>query len=139
MCSVHAVRKCVGCRWKQGIRGDLEPTPRRLLSAQKVLLDSLSLPQLVQAQLLQHPRHRAFWTQVGLQQRGTRLGGGVPDSDGVLDDVVYALSPLCAGPRAFHVGPLQGGGAQPNRLVFQESRLPQFVAHQHRPNRHRLI
>ena len=32
-----------------------------------------------------HPRHRTVQAKAGLQQRGTRLGVGVPDSDGLLD------------------------------------------------------
>ena len=111
----------------------------RLLSAQELPLHSLSLRLLVQAQLLQHPRHRYAWAQAGLQQRGTRLGVGVPNPDGLLDDVAYELSSDRVGLRALHVGPLHGGGAQCCRPLYQNSRLPQLVAHRHGPTPHLLV
>ena len=130
-CADIGVKRRVGETWRA-------PT-RRLLSAQKLPLHSLSLRLLVQAQLLQHPRHPAVRAQAGLQQRGTPLGVGVSGSNGFLDDVAYELSPQRVGPRAFHVGPLHGGGAQRSRPLFQNSRLPQLVVHRHSPTPHLLV
>ena len=69
--------------------------PWRHLSSHKFPLYFLSLRLQVHAQVLQHPRHRPTWAQAGFQQRGTRIGVGVPDSDGLLHDVTYKLSPAC--------------------------------------------
>ena len=85
--SARAGCKCVDIGGKRGVGETWRSPTMRLLSAQKLPLHSLSLHLLVQAQLLQHPRHRAVRAQAGLQQRGTRLGVGVPDSDGLLNDV----------------------------------------------------
>ena len=60
----------------------------------------------------------------GFQQRGLRLALGVPDSDGLLDDVTYELCPQRVGYRALHVGSLHGGGTQGCRPLLQYSRLP---------------
>ena len=54
---------------------------------------SLPVRLMVQAQLLQHLRHRAVWAQAGLQQPGTCVDMGVPNFDGLLDDV--AMNSVC--------------------------------------------
>ena len=118
MYSARTVCKCVDIGGERGVGETWRPPTRGPLSAQKLPLHSLSLRLLVQAQLLQHPRHRAVRAQAGLQQRGARLGVGVPDSDGLLDDVAYELCPQCVGPRALHVGQLHGGDAQRCRPLF---------------------
>ena len=61
----RAVCKCVVIGGERG-GGETWMSPtRRLLSSQKFPLYSHSLRLLVQAQLLQHPRHRAVWAQAG--------------------------------------------------------------------------
>ena len=80
VCIARTVRKCVDISGKRGLGETWRSPTKRLLLAQKLPLNSLSLRLLVQAQLLQHPRHRAVRAQGGLQQRGTRLGVGVSDS-----------------------------------------------------------
>ena len=105
------VRKYVDIGGKRGLGEPWRSPTRRLLSAQKLSLDSLSFRVLVQAQLLQHPGHCAVQAWLGLEQRGTCLGLGVLDSHGLLNDVGYELSPQCVGPRALHGGLLHGGVA----------------------------
>ena len=65
MYSARAVCKCVDIGWKRGVGGTWRSPTRRPLSAWELLLHSLSLRLLVQAQLLQHPRHRAVRAQAG--------------------------------------------------------------------------
>ena len=77
--SACAVCKCVDVGRKRGVGETWRSPTRRLLSAQKLPLHSLSLRLLVQAQLLQHPRHRVVRAHAGLQQRRTPLGVGVRD------------------------------------------------------------
>ena len=72
---LSADRRGVGETW-------MSPSWRQL-SSHKFPLHSLSLHLLVQAELPQHPRHRAHWAQAGFRQRGTRHAVGVPDSDGL--------------------------------------------------------
>ena len=98
MYSVRAVRKCVDIGRKRGVGETWRSPSWRQLSSQKLPLHSLSPRLLVQAQLLQHPRHRAVRAQTGIQQRGTRLGVGVPDFDGLLDYVTYELCRKRVGP-----------------------------------------
>ena len=61
MCSARAVCKCVDVGGKRGVGETWRSPTRRLLSAQKLPLHSLSLSVrlLVRAQLLQYPRHCA--------------------------------------------------------------------------------
>ena len=63
MYSARAVCMCVDVGGKRGVGETWRSPTRRLLSAQKLLLHSLSLRLLVQAQLLLHPHHRAVWAR----------------------------------------------------------------------------
>ena len=139
MSRARAVCKCVVHGGKRGGGETWMSRSRRLLSSQKFPLYSLSLCLLVHAQLLQHTRHRAARAQAGFQQRGSRLGVGVLDSDGLLDDVTYELCPQGVGSRALHVGSLHGGGTQGRRPLLQYNGLPQPMAHQYSPIPHLLI
>ena len=87
MYSVRVVCKCVDIGGKRGSRGNLEVTHQATaISPEAPAALPLSPPAGAGA-LMQHPRHCAVRAQAGLQQRGTRLGVGVPDSDGLLDDM----------------------------------------------------
>ena len=66
MSSARAVCKCVVIGGKRGVGETWTSPSRRLLSSQIYPLYSLSLRLLVEAQLQQHPRHRAAGAQAGL-------------------------------------------------------------------------
>ena len=70
---------------------------------------------------------------------GPRLGAGVPDSDGLLDDVAQEFSPQCVGTSALHVSLLHGGVGQHNHPLFQINRLPQLVVHRYNTTPHLLV
>ena len=125
---MRAVCRCVVIGRKRGVEETWMPPTRRMLSSQKFPLHSLSLRLLVQAQLWQHPRHRAARVHLGFQLRGSPLGMGVPNSDGLLEHVTYELSLQCVGLRALHAGPLHAGGTQSRRTLLQYSWLRQLVA-----------
>ena len=135
-CSTRAVCKCVVIGGKRGSRGNLVVT---LLATAVLPLESLSLRLLVQAQLLENPRHRAARAQAGLLQHGTRLGVGVPGSDGLLDYVVYELSPQCVVPEHSPLARCMEGVTQGRRPLFHYSRILQLVAHGYSPFPHFLI
>ena len=67
MSTMRAVCKCVVIGGKRGVGETWVYRSRRLLSSQKFPLYSLSLRLLVQAQLLQYPRHHIARAQAGLQ------------------------------------------------------------------------
>ena len=139
VCCVRAVRKCVGLGRGRGSRGDLVSSPlaTALIPGAPAALFPFCL--LVQAQLLQRPRHRAARAQAGLQQCGTRLGVGVPDPYGLLHGVAEELRAQRVGPRTLQVGQLHGGGPQGCRPLLQHSRFPQLVTHWGRPWPHLLV
>ena len=66
MSSARAMCKCVDIGRMRGVGETWWPPTRRLLSTQKFPLHSLSFRLLVQAQLLQNPRHRVARAQAGL-------------------------------------------------------------------------
>ena len=80
--------------------------PWRPSVLQELPLHSLSHRLMVQAQLLQCPRHLAARAEAGLQQRGTLLGVGVPDPYGLFNDVAEELRAQRVGPCTLQVGPL---------------------------------
>ena len=71
------------------------PPTRPWLLAQEFPRDSLPLRRSVRA-------------QPGLQQRGTRLGVGVPYPDGLLDDAAHEFCPQCMGPGAVWAHCMEG-------------------------------
>ena len=139
VCCVRAVRKCVGLGRGRGSRGDLVSSPLATALIPGAPAAPLPFCLLVQAQLLQRPRHRAARAQAGLQQCGTRLGVGVPDPYGPLHDVAEELRAQRVGPRTLQVGQLHGGGPQGCRPLLQHSRFPQLVTHWGRPWPHLLV
>ena len=82
VCCVHTVCRYVVLGRRSGETGKTwRAPPWRPSLSQELLLHPLSFRLLVQAQLLQRPRHCAALAQAGLEQCGARLRVSVPDPD----------------------------------------------------------
>ena len=119
VCSVRAVCRYVALGRRSGEAGKTWPaSPWRPSVLQDLPLHPFSFRLLVQAQLLQRPRHGAAVAQAGLQHCGARLHVSVPDRDGLLHHVSDKLNAQRVAPRALQVGPLHGGGPQGRRPLL---------------------
>ena len=89
-----------GYRRKEGSRGNLDATHQATATSPEAPAALPLSPPAGAGVAPAIPTPSCCWGQAGLQQRGTRLGVGAPNSDGLLDDVAYELSPQRVGSRA---------------------------------------
>ena len=107
VCVACALCVSVLCSTESGEKGDLEATHHGLPISPGAPADSLPFRLVVHALLL-HTHAIVLFGPAGPSATWHVPWRGVPDPDGLLDDVAEELRPQCVGPRAFHVSLLYG-------------------------------